>query len=253
MEKDDAVIQPEQPASWPGCPTRTAVMVSSPADLRDIVHRASLTGVRSHVFMNSRMYCDPGAPEKACIAGPFIGAAYAVMLLETLVAWGIERIILFGWCGSVCQDVCVGDVIVPDSAFPGDGTSPHYCNLSGKTDQTPAPGRLRKLIVEECRSMGIAFCEGAIWTTDGVFRETPDLIDHYREQGAVAVEMETAALFAAGAYRNVEVAAVLAVSDEVHLFSWKTGFGTNNFRNARKKAIDLILSVTRKLGGESAA
>lgn len=87
---------------------------------------------------------------------------------------------------------------------------------------------------------------------DAVFRETPEIIGHYREKGALAVEMETAALFAAAAYRRIEIAGVLAVSDEVHSFSWKTGFGSNTFKQARKNAISLILAVTGQLDSQCA-
>ena len=35
--------------------------------------------------------------------GPFIGAPYAVVLLESLIAWGVREVVFFGWCGSVSQ------------------------------------------------------------------------------------------------------------------------------------------------------
>ncbi|MGM0403086.1 MAG: hypothetical protein ACQEQN_05175, partial [Thermodesulfobacteriota bacterium] len=142
MQKDSAVIKPLNPKNWPSCVNRTAVMVSSPADLKDIVKRAGLSNTTPHAFMNSRLYCNPHSPAHVCIAGPFIGAPYAVMLLETLVAWGIERLIVFGWCGSLCEDVGVGDVIIPLSAFPGDGTSPHYCINMDKEHNTVPSGEL---------------------------------------------------------------------------------------------------------------
>jgi purine-nucleoside phosphorylase len=247
MEDDNAVIKPQKPRTWPSCPHRTAVMVSSPADLKNIVAKAGLSDVKPHVFMNSRMYCDPGAPAKTCIAGPFIGSPYAVMLLETLVAWGIDRVILFGWCGSLCAEVGMGDIVIPESAFPGDGTSPHYCLQPGDAEKTSPSGQLNSLIIDQCREMDISCRVVPVWTTDGVFRETPDLINRYREKGAMAVEMETAALFAVGAYRCIDIAAVLAVSDEVHTLSWQTGFGSNRFKKSRKDAIELILAITRRL------
>lgn len=222
-------------------------MVSSPADMTDIVKRAGLSGIKPYVFMNSRMYCDPQSPAKVCIAGPFIGAPYAVMLFETLVAWGVERIIAFGWCGSVCPDVVVGDLVVPTSAYPGDGTSPHYCRYPEKPGPTVPSDELNSLVLNQCKKMNLSCRTGPIWTTDAVFRETPEIIEYYQEKGALAVEMEASALFAAGAYRGIDVAAVLAVSDEVYSFSWKTGFGSNRFKNTRKRAIELILAITGEL------
>ncbi len=252
MDSDNAVIKPLNPKHWPPCVNRTAVMVSSPADLKDIVKRAGLSNTTPNAFLNSRMYCNPHSPANVCIAGPFTGAPYAVMLLETLVAWGIEKVIVFGWCGSVCEDVRFGDLVIPVSAFPGDGTSPHYCISAEKKYNTLPSGDLTSLVLSTCRKMAFACHEGPIWTMDAIFRETPEILRHYRENGALAVEMETAALFAASAYRCIEIAAVLAVSDEVHTFSWKTGFGSNVFKQARKNAIELILAVTEQLDNQCA-
>ncbi len=258
MKQDTAVIKPVNPGHWPSCPNRTAVMVSSPADMKDIVRRAGLSGVHPQVFMNSRMYCDSNSPSTICIAGPFTGAPYAAMLMEVLIAWGVERIIVFGWCGSVCGDVGIGDMIVPTSAFSGDGTSPHYCISKGADDAVEnrrilPSERLNAHILSKCRQMNLSCRNGPIWTMDAIFRETPEIISEYQDKGALAVEMEAAALFAVGAYRCVEVAAVLAVSDEVHSFSWKTGFGSNPFKETRKNAIELILAVTRELNQECAS
>lgn len=251
MNPDNAVIQPQTPKQWPACPNRTAVMVSSPADLKELVAQAGLSGTHPpHVLLNSRMYCAPQSGATVCIAGPFIGAPYAVMLLETMVAWGVERIIVFGWCGSVSPDVGVGDMIIPADAFAGDGTSPHYRSASDDSDITLPSSRLNAMLMDQCRKAGLSCKEGSIWTTDAVFRETPEIIEQYRDRGALAVEMETSALFSAAAWRGVEIAAVLAVSDEVHSFSWKTGFGSNAFKNARKNAIELILAIAGKLNQE---
>ena len=60
------------------------------------------------------------------ITGPFIGAPYAAMLLETLIAWGARRIIFLGWCGAVAEEVKIGDIILPTAALIDEGTSGHY-------------------------------------------------------------------------------------------------------------------------------
>ena len=252
MKPDDAVIKPEKPKGWPACPNRTAVLVSSPADLKDIVKRAELSHTKPNVFLNSRMHCDPESPARACIAGPFIGAPYAVMLLESLVAWGIERVLLFGWCGAISPEVGVGDIIIPSSAFPGDGTTPNYSLSPEKPEETFPSAQLVSQLTHQCRRLKLTCRNAPVWTTDAVFRETPEIIEYYQEKGALAVEMETAAIFAAGAYRNIEVASVLAVSDELHTFTWQTGFGSNSFKKARQNAIELILSITRHLDRQCA-
>ena len=51
--------------------------------------------------------------------------------------------------------------------------------------------------------------QGPIWTTDAPYRETPLKIQQFQEAGVHAVDMEMAALFAVGDYRQCEVGALL--------------------------------------------
>ena len=64
-----------------------AVMVSNTADLVDLCRAwAPLGGLPERPLFNSRLFCPQ--PGGACAVGPVIGAPLAVMLLETLTAWG---------------------------------------------------------------------------------------------------------------------------------------------------------------------
>jgi purine-nucleoside phosphorylase len=49
---------------------------------------------------------------------------------------------------------------------------------------------------------GIRVLRGTTWTTDAPYRETAAEIARAREAGAIAVEMEAAALYASAAARN---------------------------------------------------
>jgi uridine phosphorylase len=72
---------------------------------------------------------------------------------------------------------------------------------------------------------------GTTWTTDAPYRETFAEVLSYRDEGVLTVEMEAAALFAVAAYRRVDIAGALAVSD--HLLqndAWSPGFGTDELR-----------------------
>ena len=47
--------------------------------------------------------------------------------------------------------------------------------------------------------------EVTTWTTDGFYRETIELVNHYRKQGVATVGMECAALAACAQFRNVDL------------------------------------------------
>lgn len=57
--------------------------------------------------------------------------------------------------------------------------------------------------------------EVTTWTTDGFYRETIELVNHYRKQGVATVEMECAALAACSQFRNVDFAQILFTADSL--------------------------------------
>jgi nucleoside phosphorylase len=77
-----------------------------------------------------------------------------------------------------------------------------------------------EILREVLESQGDPYLFGKTWTTDAIFRETRSKIQARRAEGAIVVEMETAALFAVGAFRNVLVAQLLYAGDNVGGDSW---------------------------------
>lgn len=223
-----------------------AVMVSSRGDLISCRDVMGLEASASQRIFISRLYLgdnDRGAPFS--ITGPFIGAPYAVMILETLIAWGAREIIIFGWCGAVSPKVKIGDIVVPSAAIIDEGTSRHY---QENKDLTATPSReLSAKIKKILKKEKIDFHEGAIWSTDAIYRETPEKIAHYQQKEVVAVEMEMSALFTVGKYRQVEVVSILVVSDEVSSLRWRPGFKNIGFKKSRKNVTKVIGRLCRSL------
>lgn len=170
--------------------------------------------------------------------GPFIGAPYAVILLESLIAWGIRKIIFFGWCGAISRDVKIGDVIVPDQSFIDDGTSKNY--IAASCSKAFPSASLQETIKSALTQNQIKFHKGPVWTTDAIFRETKEKIAYYQKKNALAVEMEAAALFSAGRFRHIDVGCVLLVSDELFSFKWKPGFKHPVFKERRYQICEII-------------
>ncbi len=233
---DDAVIQPERNPDRKLPPA--GIMVAHPDDLADICRATEMPAQKAGKLMMSRLYAGTGVSAGICAVGPFIGAPYAVILLETLIARGVEQIVFFGWCGAISPDVKIGDIVIPTSAFCADGTSLHY-QTSGEETSRPAADLCRQL-GEKCRKKDLTVHEGPVWTTDAVFRETPDKISAFQKRQALCVDMETAALFAVGKFRQISVAAILAVSDELSTLKWHPGFRQEGFLRARKVICHII-------------
>jgi uridine phosphorylase len=174
-----------------------------------------------------------------------VGAPYAVMVLETLIAWGAQKILFLGWCGSISEKVKIGDIIVATSAIIDEGTSGHYKDNETRTS-LPAASMLAALS-GALKQNQADFHNGAIWSTDAIYRETCEKVKYFQRQGAIGVEMEISALFTVAKFRGIELAAMAVVSDELASLKWRPGFKMKEFKRGRQAACKVIKNVSRKI------
>jgi uridine phosphorylase len=178
------------------------------------------------------------------IVAPAVGAPYAVMVLEKLIALGARQVLALGWCGSLQPFVRVGDLVLPNLAIRGDGTSAHYPLGDKEPEPDAALYRLLKhRLLEETDAIWHA---GAVWTTDAFYRETLGQVQYYQGRGVLGVDLELAALFTLGQYRRVPLAGLLVVSDELADFKWRPGHRAPRFRQARDLAARLLLNTAAR-------
>ncbi len=111
--------------------------------------------------------------------------------------------------------------MVCDGAFRDEGTSHHY--IGGDVPVQPDPALTGRLEVA-LGDAGLSYAKGPTWTTDAIYRETPLEVRHFREQGALVVEMEGAALFAVAQYRGARIASCFSVSDTLAYLEWRPEF-----------------------------
>ncbi|WP_321491951.1 nucleoside phosphorylase [uncultured Desulfobacter sp.] len=204
----------------------------------------------SSALFNSSVMVKEDDPLGMSVTGPYIGAPYGVMLLESLIAKGAKAVIVLGWCGALTSDLSVGDLVVVEKALADEGTSRHYMDLRGDLQAVHAEARLTSKLVDELKIAGLeARARTTIWTTDAIYRETPEKVAWYRDKGAWAVEMECSALFAAAALRKIPIAALLVVSDSLARKDgvWDSGSDKKRFKAMRKQACGFAVELTGKL------
>lgn len=222
-----------------------AVMVSAAPDLKVITSSSGKFEVQPFFTGTLMTYGHGGI----AVAGPYIGAPYAVMLAESLMAKGARQIIVLGWCGGLTPDLASGDLVIPDLAICDEGTSRHYAQLDPELPVTrPDPG-LSQQLSDLLREGGETPVHRPIWTTDAIYRETREKVDWFRGRGAAAVEMECSAIFAAAAFRKIPVTALLVVSDSLAHESgdWDPGFKKKRFKTMRRTACTAVMDLARKL------
>ncbi len=224
-----------------------AIMISTRPDLNLLKKSLSLNGDHSRDFLYSRLYFSD--PSNVAVVGPMLGAPYAVMILETLIAWGVRKVIFWGWCGAVGHQVKIGDILIPTGAIVDEGTSQHYSNHKSKpANLRPEPSKeILAKIDAACEPLAASFHHGLVWTTDAVYRETGEKIRAYQKKDVLAVDMETSALFAVAHFREVALGGILVVSDELSRLQWNPGFNSASFKQGRKAALEMVKRLCQML------
>jgi purine-nucleoside phosphorylase len=243
----DAIVNPIKSKSSPDIGP-VAVMAATRPDLYYLCQLLNFSKDGFQRLFMSRLYFDRRNPGGFSVVGPFVGAPYAVMLLETLIAWGVRQIIFVGWCGAVSEKVKIGDVILPTSVFIDEGTSKHYGAAGNSQLQADFPmlSKLRQMLNKN----SCDYHEGTIWTTDAIYRETSAKIKNFQKKNVLAVEMETSSLFTVAKFREVDLGAILVVSDELSSLKWKHGFKSERFRIGRHIASGIILELCRIISND---
>jgi DeoD family purine-nucleoside phosphorylase len=135
-----------------------------------------------------------------------MGGPSAAIVIVELAELGARQLVRVGTCGALAPGLELGRLIVAREALPRDGTS----TALGADDPVRGDPGLTQALLD---AAGAEAARGAVVSTD-LFYDLPDgEAEAWAEAGALAVEMETATLFALARRRGLEAASLLAVSD----------------------------------------
>jgi purine-nucleoside phosphorylase len=239
----DAIMVPRRVKGDPVIGPR-AIMVAMEKDLGLMRRLLEMERRRASRILSSRLYQGVCGGQEVALVGPMCGAPYSVLILEKLIALGVEQVLFFGWCGSIQRNLPVGAFLVPDRAISEEGTSAHYPVGSN----VPRPsGHLFRAIEEGLVEWGVPFSKGPVWTTDAPYRETREKVVLFQGQGVLGVEMEVSALFTVAAFRQVDLGALLVVSDDLSCLQWKPGFSHMALAASRKIAAQVLCALLEKM------
>ncbi len=166
-----------------------------------------------------------------------MGGPSAAIVLEELIALGARRAIRVGTCGALDGSLELGDLVVARETLTADGASRTLGageRIAADPELTAALERAADHMSAAAPPLSAANGAGApsaetdrgqppagrrthtgatIASTDLFYEPNRGREREWRAAGAVAVEMEAAALFAVGARAGVPVACVLTVSN----------------------------------------
>ncbi len=144
------------------------------------------------------------------LIGGTVGAPFAVLVSEQLLALGCRHIIGYSSAGAIGKGISFPCLVVPDRALRDEGTSYHYLPPATWVE---ARGERPGLLARHAKACDLPVHRGATWTTDAPYRETASQIENHRAAGILAVEMEAAALMALAHRREAEIASLLHLTN----------------------------------------
>lgn len=181
--------------------------------------------------------------KRIAVFNPGVGAPAAAGSLEDIIALGATKIIGCGGAGIVKQGFDVGHIIVPTGAVRDEGTSHHYQPV----DVAVVPHPLAvEAIDAELSDAGVPHDKGLTWTTDAIFRETPEKVARRREQGCISVEMEASAMFAVAMFRGAVYGQLLYAGDDVSAQTWDHRHWEKQ-TSVRERVLELALNAVCRL------
>ena len=141
-----------------------------------------------------------------------MGSANAATMMDLLSAIDVKAVLFLGKCGGLKRKNQLGDLILPIAAIRGEGTSNDY--LLPEVPALPAFS-LQRAVSTMIRDLEHDYWTGTVYTTNRrVWEHDDDFKAYLRKTRCMAIDMETATIFAAGFANGIPSGALLLVSDQ---------------------------------------
>lgn len=224
-------------------------LVPGPRERADAILAKLENPVKNFSFMEYTMHTGDFEGTKLTTINGGRFAADTSITTEILCNAKVAGMIRLGSCGSLREDIKVGDLIVIDSALKGEGVTQYYVDQDYKPT---ADKELTDTLIEVAKnSQHITMTgeynvhSGLCWTTDSILRETKEHVGKAVDQGAIAVDMVSAAFLTICSLYNIPATAIMAVSDNV--ITGEMGFLNPDYYMAESAMIDIGFDLIRKL------
>ena len=132
-----------------------------------------------------------------------MGSANAATVMDLLSAIAPKAVLLLGKCGGLKRKNQLGDLVLPIAAIRGEGTSNDY--LPPEVPALPAFS-LQRAVSTMIRDLDSDYWTGTVYTTNRrVWEHDDEFKEYLRKTRCMAIDMETATIFAAGFANHIPV------------------------------------------------
>lgn len=198
---------------------KQGIEVKRETDLGIIIEKSSWFSIIESIFPGSERIYYPNDQDEvlhviingvdiAFIAGQ--GSSMAACMVERLRVYGAKAVMRVGTCGALNKKIILWDPIVTTACFSSEGTSSHYL-----PEKYPLISdiKLNNVLLKNLEDLNISYQTGITVTSDGRWKEDPDLLKKLSLLNVLSIEMETAAIFAVCQFRGLPVSAINIPTD----------------------------------------
>ncbi len=181
--------------------------------------------------------------DDVCIVLGQVGGPSCGGNLDVFYAMGINKVMFCGGGGVLDRNIKVGQLLLVDGAIRDEGFSYHYIEPSRYiyTDK-----KVTDKLAASLEAKKVPYLRGICWTTDALFRETPEKIELRKSEGAKIVEMEQAACIAVSQFRGFDYGALIYGGDDVASEEWNSR-GWNTRQGIRYNLILLCKELVKEM------
>ena len=172
-----------------------------------------------------------------------VGAPACVINLDEVISRGAKTVMMFGSCGVLAEDIPKWGIIVPTAALRDEGVSYHYLPASDEVSF----GEVTDLVKDTLELAGEAVRVGKVWTTDAIYRETAVKMAKRKEQGCIAVDMESASALSVCKFRGVNFGQFFYTEDVLTEDNWDGRGLSGGVKDQADRLFRLALECLKKL------
>ncbi len=153
--------------------------------------------------------------KKVTVMGSGMGMpSIGIYSYELFKFYDVERIVRIGSCGAYSPELDLYDIVLVDKAYSESSFAKYLDGYD--SDVIEADKELNYEVVRIAKEKNIPIKRGTVHSSDIFYRENFDYFKEVRdEKGAIAVEMESFALFANARHLGKKATCLLTVSDSL--------------------------------------
>lgn len=157
---------------------------------------------------------------------------------ELFEQFGVQRIVRVGTCGGLLEEMRLGDLVLATVA--GTDSAMNRQRFNNWDLATAADMDMLQAVHAAARAAAVPVRCGEVFSSDWFYHPDPEFIPRLQRMGILALDMETAALYALARQHRRRALTILSVSDVI-----PTGqrASTEQRQGAFDGAIDMLLAA----------